>query len=68
MLGAPLPAPACTVADVLRATDLVLPALEIVDSRIADWKISCPTPSLDNASAARFILGPSRLRPDFDLS
>jgi 2-keto-4-pentenoate hydratase len=64
VLGAPLPAPACTVADVLRATDHVLPALEIVDSRIADWKIKLPDTIADNASSGRVVLGGNATRPE----
>lgn len=64
VLGRPLPAPACTVADVLRATDYLLPALEIVDSRIADWKIKLPDTIADNASSGRVVLGGNATRPE----
>lgn len=49
--------------DVVAATDFVLPALEIIDSRIADWKISYRDTVADNASSARFVCGtqPARL-------
>jgi len=46
-----------TVADVLRATAFLLPALEIVDSRIAGWDITFVDTVADNASAGRFVLG-----------
>jgi 2-keto-4-pentenoate hydratase len=49
VLGANLPHLDCTVADVLRATDFALPALEIVDSRIADWDITIVDTVADNA-------------------
>ena len=39
-----------------------MPAIEIVDSRIRDWKIKLPDTIADNASSARFVLG-SRLVP-----
>ncbi len=60
--------PGVHMADVLRATAGVMPALEIVDSRIRDWKIKLVDTVADNASSARFVLG-SRLLPaeDFDL-
>jgi 2-keto-4-pentenoate hydratase len=63
-----LSGPACTVADVIRATDVVLPAIEIIDSRIADWKISLRDTIADNASSARVVLGgnPGRLT-EFDV-
>lgn len=49
-----------TAADVLGATDYVVAALEIVDSRIGNWKIGyCDTVS-DNASSGRYVLGSVR--------
>ena len=49
--------------EVIRAVDFALPALEIVDSRIADWKISIIDTIADNASSGLFVLGgtPRRL-------
>jgi 2-keto-4-pentenoate hydratase len=63
VLGRALPAPGCTVADVLMATEFVLPALEVIDSRIADWRITLADTIADNASSARVVLGgnPTRL-------
>jgi 2-keto-4-pentenoate hydratase len=52
-----LPAPGCTVADVLRNTAYVAPSIEIIDSRIRDWKISLCDTIADNASSARVVLG-----------
>ncbi|MDX3434374.1 fumarylacetoacetate hydrolase family protein [Streptomyces sp. ME01-18a] len=46
-----------TVADVLRAVDFILPAIEIVDSRIADWDIRIADTVADNASGGAFVLG-----------
>ena len=46
----------------LRATEGVMASIEIVDSRIRDWKIKLPDTIADNASSARFVLG-SRLVP-----
>ena len=59
VLGAALPAPGCTIADVLRATAYVAPAIEIIDSRIRDWKITLCDTIADNASSARVVLGGS---------
>lgn len=60
--------PGANITDVLRATAGVMPALEIVDSRIRDWKIKLIDTIADNASSARFVLG-SRMLPAeaFDL-
>ncbi|MFT4021452.1 MAG: 2-keto-4-pentenoate hydratase [Acinetobacter sp.] len=46
-----------TYADIISATAYALPAIEIVDSRIADWKISLIDTVADNASSAAFVLG-----------
>ncbi|MBL6751051.1 MAG: 2-oxopent-4-enoate hydratase [Nevskia sp.] len=52
-----LDGPGVTAADVLRATDFVLPCFEIVDSRIRDWKIRIQDTIADNASCGVFVLG-----------
>ena len=57
VLGADLPDEQVTVADVIRAVDYVLPAIEIVDSRIAGWDISIVDTVADNASSGLFVLG-----------
>ncbi|MBA2661526.1 MAG: fumarylacetoacetate hydrolase family protein [Bradymonadaceae bacterium] len=56
--------PGVTCAAVMAATDFVLPAIEIIDSRIADWKITYADTIADNASSGMFVLGnnPVRLR------
>ncbi|GHH72414.1 2-keto-4-pentenoate hydratase [Streptosporangium violaceochromogenes] len=46
-----------TVADVIRATDFALPAIEIVDSRVAGWDITLVDTVADNASSGAFVLG-----------
>ncbi|MFC5822933.1 2-keto-4-pentenoate hydratase [Nonomuraea insulae] len=46
-----------TVADVIRAVEFALPAIEIADSRIADWDITLADTVADNASAGAFVLG-----------
>jgi 2-oxopent-4-enoate hydratase len=51
--------PGITPTDVARATAGVTPALEIIDSRVKDWKIKIQDTVADNASAAAFILGAS---------
>jgi 2-keto-4-pentenoate hydratase len=57
VLDSPLRGPGCTVADVLRATAFVVPALEIIDSRVADWRITLADTIADNASSAGVVVG-----------
>src|SRR4249919_653580 len=57
VLGRPLEGPGVTVADVVRANDHVLPSIEIVDSRVRDWKIKIQDTVADNASSAALVLG-----------
>ncbi len=68
ILGDALPGQNCTEQDVLRATEAVAPSIELIDSRILDWKIGIVDTIADNASSAGFILGPERVAPqDIDL-
>ncbi|MET8332960.1 fumarylacetoacetate hydrolase family protein [Streptosporangium canum] len=46
-----------TVAEVIQAVDFALPAIEIVDSRIAGWDITLVDTIADNASSGAFVLG-----------
>lgn len=52
-----LKGPHVTVLDVLQATDYIVPALEIVDSRVQDWKINLTDTVADNASSGFYVLG-----------
>ena len=56
-LSRPLSGPGVTIDDVLDATEYVAAALEIVDSRIADWRITLPDTVADNASSGMVVLG-----------
>ncbi len=58
-LRAPLRGPGVTVDDVLAATDAVIASLEVVDSRIVDWRITLADTIADNASAAAMVVGSS---------
>ena len=49
--------PAVTPEQVFAATAYALPAIEIVDSRIADWKITFADTVADNGSSGFFVLG-----------
>lgn len=67
LLGADLPT-GCTEADVLAGTEALVPAIELIDSRIVDWRISLVDTIADNASSAGFVLGSARIDPgDVDL-
>jgi 2-keto-4-pentenoate hydratase len=63
VLGSPLRGPGVTDRDVLDACAFVSPALEIIDSRIRDWKIALADTIADNGSSARFVLGSTRTDP-----
>jgi 2-keto-4-pentenoate hydratase len=52
-----LQGPGLSAADVLIATEYVLPVLEIIDSRIEEWKIKLPDTIADNASCGRVVVG-----------
>ncbi|MGW8887425.1 2-keto-4-pentenoate hydratase [Streptomyces sp. NPDC055749] len=67
VLGDDLPGEGCTEADVLAATERVVPALELIDSRIADWRISIADTIADNASSAGYVIGEGRDPRELDL-
>jgi 2-keto-4-pentenoate hydratase len=64
VLGRGLDAAEPTLADLLLAVDYALPAIEIVDSRIAGWDISITDTVADNASSGMFVLGTTPRRLD----
>jgi 2-oxopent-4-enoate/cis-2-oxohex-4-enoate hydratase len=69
MLKSDLKGPGISMQDVLDATDYIMPCFEIVDSRIADWKIKIADTVADNASCGVFVLGTAHANPhDFDLA
>ncbi|MGH9001307.1 MAG: 2-keto-4-pentenoate hydratase [Acidimicrobiia bacterium] len=62
IMGEDLAGPGVTTSNALAAIAGVLPAIEIVDSRVADWKIKLADTIADNASSGRLVIG-GRLTP-----
>lgn len=56
-LKAPLSGATLSVEEVLAATAAIAPALEVIDSRIADWRIGIVDTIADNASSGHVVLG-----------
>jgi 2-keto-4-pentenoate hydratase len=63
LLAHDLPGAACTEDDVLAATAALVPSIELIDTRITDWKIALCDTIADNASSAGFVLGAARMPP-----
>lgn len=57
VLGRSLEGPCVTVPDAISAIDYVLPSLEIIDSRIENWRITLADTIADNASSGGVVLG-----------
>jgi 2-oxo-3-hexenedioate decarboxylase len=53
----PLAGKSVTVPEVLAATEAVMPAIDVLDSRYAGYRFTLPDVIADNASAARFLVG-----------
>jgi 2-oxo-3-hexenedioate decarboxylase len=65
---APLQGPGCHIGTVLAATDFVLPAVEVLDSRYRDFKFDLKSVVADNGSSARYVTGGrSRQADELDL-
>ncbi len=68
VLAADLPGAGCTEDDVLAGTEALVPSIELIDTRITDWKIALCDTIADNASSAGFVLGEARVLPrDLDV-
>ena len=64
VLSRDLAGPGVTAADAAAAVEFVLPALELIDSRIKDWKITLPDTIADNASSGGVVLGSTPTKLD----
>lgn len=54
---AELRGPGCHIGAVLAASDVVLPGIEVIDSRYRDFKFDLKSVVADNTSASRFVVG-----------
>jgi 2-keto-4-pentenoate hydratase len=57
VLDRDLAGPGVTTTNALAAIRSVLPSIEIVDSRVKDWKIKLVDTVADNASSGRLVIG-----------
>lgn len=57
LLKSDLKGPDLSSDDVREATEMIFPCIEIVDSRIRDWRIQIEDTVADNASCGAFVLG-----------
>jgi 2-oxo-hept-3-ene-1,7-dioate hydratase len=70
VLARPLKGPGVTLVEVLKATDYVMPALELIDARIEQFDRETKAPRkvldtiADNAANAGIVLGGRPMRPD----
>jgi 2-oxopent-4-enoate/cis-2-oxohex-4-enoate hydratase len=61
--------PGITAAEVITATECVMPCFEVVDSRVENWQIKIQDTVADNASCGLFLLGDKAVSPrSVDLS
>lgn len=56
--------PGCHIGAVFQATECVMPAVEIIDSRYRDFRFDLPSVIADNASSSGFIIGSRMMRPE----
>lgn len=69
LLGSDLHGSDISAAHVLAATDLVFPAIDVLDSRFSGYKFTLPDVVADNSSCAGFTLGGMGISPaGIDLS
>lgn len=69
LLGRRLAGPGVSAATALAAVERVYAGIEVIDSRYRDFRFTLADVVADNASSARFVLGPRGVSPDdLDLS
>ena len=64
ILAADLPGADCTEDDVLAGTEALVPSIELIDTRITDWKIALCDTIADNASSGLYVVGASPKKLD----
>lgn len=64
VMGERLQGPGVTAATALAAVRSVHAGLEVIDSRFADFSFALPDVVADNASSARYVVGPDGVAPD----
>ncbi|RKQ32660.1 2-keto-4-pentenoate hydratase [Oceanobacillus halophilus] len=64
ILSRDLEGPDITPLDVMRATEYVFPAIEIIDSRYENFNFTLPDVIADNTSAAGAVFGTTLKRPE----
>lgn len=57
VINKPLKGPGCHIAEVMAAVDLVMPSVEIIDSRYENFRFDLKSVIADNASSSRFVTG-----------
>ncbi len=63
MIGEDIEGPGVTGVQVLAATDYIIPALEVIDSRYKSFQFTLPDVIADNASTSRVIFGNTIKKP-----
>lgn len=67
LIGEDLEGPVSSPLEVLEATEMVMPAMEIIDSRYRDFRFDLPSVIADNCSSARFVISPGISPESLDL-
>lgn len=64
VMNKPLRGPDCTIDEVIAATDFVMPAIEVIDSRYERFKFDLVSVIADNSSSGRYVAGGRPMRAD----